>query len=179
MPIFDTKQLKSQNGVVRTKSLFIETSYDDPRFWIMTLKEHDQKVKGGKTLLSLPRLYVEYCTDDPSEYTLAQEVFGSWKVWSALANADKRIQHAIGLARVEADVKRKSLAFREVIKDIKSGDASFQTKKWIVDEPWKAPEKATDGRKIRKKQTEVAQAAFEKEGLSEDLQRLKDEGYLQ
>ena len=177
--IFRQDQLISKGGIHRTKSLFMETSYEDPEYWLMTLKDHDTVSPRGQPLLSLKRLYVELSIDDPSEYTFASTVFGSWAVWEKLCGSDARIQKVISLARTECDVKRKSLVYRGIMQGVKAGNASFQAQKWISEEPWKATETATDGRKKRKKQIVVAEAAFEAEGLSGDLKRLKDEGYLQ
>ena len=177
--IFRQDQLISKGGITRTKSLFMETSYEDPEYWLMTLKDHDIVSPQGQPLLSLTRLYVKYAITDPSEYTFAMEVFGSWAVWEKMCGSDARIQRQIAIARSEADVKRKSIVYRGVMDEVKEGSASFQAKKWISEEPWKAPETATDGRKKRKRQIVVAEAASEAAGLSGDLKRLKDEGYLQ
>ena len=177
--IFTQDQLIAKGGITRTKSLFMETSYDDPEYWLMTLKENDIVSPKGQPLLSLTRLYVDLAINDPSEYTFAMEVFGSWAVWEKMCGSDVRIQKQIAIARSEADVKRKSLVYRGIMTEVKAGNASFQAQKWISEEPWKATETATDGRKKRKKQIVVAEAAFEAEGLSGDLKRLKDEGYLQ
>ena len=178
MPLFEQSQLRSVNNIIRTKSLFLETSYDDGSEAIMTLKESDWTTKEGKRLLSLRRLFVEYTLDDPSEYEFAMEVFGSWEVWLKVRSANKPTIAAVEKAREEADIKRKSLAFRTVIHSVKEGNATFQAQKWLVDEPWKTKPTTKDGRKDRAEQAVRAEEAFVKEGFDSDLERLKEEGLI-
>lgn len=142
----------------------------------MTLGEEDHP----KGYLSIRKLYVEHTIDDPTEYTFAMEVFGSWEVWCGIRDSsDPKIQKALASARELASVKRQAIAFRAVMDKVKEGAATFQAERWLVDEPWNDTKPTKDGRKKRKEDAQEAEVTFEKKGLSEDLQRLKDEGYLQ
>jgi hypothetical protein len=127
MSMYSLQQLKTENGIIRTKSLFYELSYDSPEYALFTLKEED---------------------------------IVKW--------------------RREAEVKRKSLAFESVVKEIQEGGrSSFTAAKFLINEEWKAKE---DGRAARKeknlKDKTTSEEAFERAGVNEDLKRLKDQGLI-
>jgi len=77
MSMYSLSQLKTDNGIIRTKSLFYELSYDDPEFALFTLKEEDIVMPNGRPATCLGKLYIAFATMDPTEYQFANSVFGS------------------------------------------------------------------------------------------------------
>jgi len=65
----------------RTKSLFYEYRKPDYPF-IFTLKDYDLVIPDVGTIKSLKRLYLEL--NDPTEYTIAAEIFGGLEHWNTL-----------------------------------------------------------------------------------------------
>ena len=180
MALFPLTKLKTDNGVVRTKSLFYELSYSNQDDVIFTLKEQDTETESGAPLLSLQRLFVEHTLLDPSEYHFSQHVFGSWDVWERLCKAPQLAKH-IESWRREADVKRKSLAFTSVVNEVQhQGKNAFAAAKFLIDEPWKGKGSApADKRKTRALSRDTAEEAFEKAAIDDDLKRLREEGLIQ
>jgi len=78
--LFGTDFTKTIKGVVRTKSLFYELSYDKPAFVIFTLKDKHLD-HNGRTHITSSHLYRSLVTQDPTKYYFAMTVFGSWHVW--------------------------------------------------------------------------------------------------
>ncbi len=62
--MYSLSQLKTDNGIIRTKSLFYELSYDDPDFALFTLKEEDIVMPNGKSATALGKLYIAFATMD-------------------------------------------------------------------------------------------------------------------
>ena len=178
MPLFALDQLKTEQGLFKTKGLFLEQDYDYEST-IMTYQEHDRFIK-GKTYYSLRRLYVEHCLDDPTEYTLAMEVFGSWDVWSKIA-ASPTIRPVLDKAREECEVKRKAMASLKIRDELSEGKNSYQAAKYLIEEPWKvkAADTPEDKRKARAAARKTAESAYEVSGVEADLKRLKEEGLIQ
>ena len=178
-PLFTYEQLKNEKGVIRTKSLFYEYAYDDPQFAIFTIKDTDHQTSEGRPLMSLSKKFIELTVDDPTEVLFADKLFGSWEVWDKIRNSDKRIVAKLEKWRKESVIRRKSLAFQTLVNEIKTqGRGALASSKYLLEEPWKAKGGA-DGRKVRKESAETAQEAFERDGLKEDLKRLKDGGLMQ
>jgi hypothetical protein len=168
--MYSLSQLKTDNGIIRTKSLFYELSYDDPDFALFTLKEEDIVMPNGKSATALGKLYIAFATMDPTEYQFANAVFGSWEVWEKMQTTVPLKKH-IDKWRREAEVKRKSMAFESVV--------NFTAAKFLINEEWKSKE---DGRTARKeknaKDKSTSQEAFERAGVNDDLKRLKDQGLI-
>lgn len=179
MSMYSLSQLKTDNGIIRTKSLFYELSYVDPEYALFTLKEEDMVMPNGKPVTSLGKLYIAFATMDPTEYQFAMAVFGSWEVWEKMQTTTP-LKKPIEKWRREAEVKRKSLAFESVVKEIQEdGRSSFTAAKFLINEEWKPKE---DGRTARKeknaKDKSTSEEAFEKAGINEDLTRLKEQGLI-
>ena len=177
MSLLSSSQFKTKEGVVRTKSLFYELLYDDHTYAVFTTKEEDHETPDGKPLVSFPKLFVSSLVDDPTEYSFAMEVFGSWSAWDKIRNSDKRLVKKIEAWRLEADIARKAMAFRSVVEEAKGGKSAFSASKYLIEGSWKT--KGPDGRSARSRERETAQLAFEKSGVDEDLERLRDEGLIQ
>ena len=177
--MFKANQLRTENNVIRTKSLFYELSYVNPEHVIFTLKEDDIILPDGRPAVALSKLFIAYTTMDPTEYQFAINVFGSWEVWEKLQTTIP-LKKPIAKWRREAEVKRKSMAFESVINEVKeAGRSSFTAAKFLINEEWKPKE---DGRSARKLKNEnektTSEEAFEKVGVADDLKRLKDQGLI-
>ena len=179
MAIYDFTFTKSDSGVIRTKSLFYETSYDNQEYVLFTLKEHDVQLPSGRTAVALSKIFIEMTVQDPTEFEFSQAVFGSWEVWDKIANAATIDKH-VAKWRKEATIRRKAMAFKSVVAEVQEGGkSSFTAAKYLIEEPWSVKDARTkDGRKARAEARETAEQAFERAAVSEDLQRLRDEGLI-
>ena len=181
MALFDFSYTKTETNAIRTKSLFWELDYES-EYSLFTLKEEECIHKPtGRVLLPIGKLFIEMTVDDPTEYDFADAVFGSWAVWDKIRNSDKRLVAEIEKWRLEADVRRKALAFKTLLNEVKNdGKASFSAAKYLLEEGWKKTDARTaDGRKDRAKQREQADKAFDRAGIQDDLKRLKEQGLIQ
>lgn len=180
MALFTMDQLKTSNGIIRTKSLFYEFCYENPEHAVLTLKDHDCTTSDGKPLISLSQKFIELTVDDPTEVTFADAVFGSWAVWEKLMNSDSRFTRKLEAWRKEATVRRKALAFNVLVNEVRTnGKGSLGAAKYLLEEGWGPKGQSKDGRAHRKQAQETADEAFERQGLTEDLKRLKEDGLLQ
>lgn len=164
--IFSPEQLRTSNNQYKTSSLFKETNLHNPKEAIMTLKDSLE----GNTLPSLKTYYVSLTLEDPSEYVFASEVFGSFTHWNLIKNS-KFIQPYYKDYVMNAEAKRKSLAFKKIVEEAKGGKYSFTASKYLIEEPWK-DKKSKEVKEASKKSTEKA---FQT--VSKDAERLKE--YLQ
>lgn len=177
MPILSVDQYKTEQGVIRTKSLFYEMVYDTPEFAVFTVKEEEHTTPDGRPLIPFSRIFVSSLINDPTEYTFAMETFGSWSAWDKIRNSDRRLVKLIEEWRVEADIARKAMAFRSVVEEAQGGKSAFSASKYLIEEPWAT--KGPDGRSARKRAQETASKAFERAGVAEDVKRLREEGLIQ
>lgn len=130
---------------------------------IMTLTRN---TRNGE-LISLRALYIQYCVDDPTEATFCDEVFGDWYYWSKL-RVVKWFQPYLKEWMEECDVRRKSLAFKAVVKEIKEdGKGALQAAKFLITDPHRA--KTKENKEISKRTTEAAKAEYQ-----DDVTRLAD-----
>lgn len=159
---------KNSNGVVRTQSLFLELSYNDPVNAVFTLKDEDYETK-GKGYTSLSKLYVSMVPSDPTEYTFAQIVFGSWSIWEAIRKSPLIIEHYTRWKR-EAEVKIKSQAIQAIALEMSEGGrSSFSAAKLLLDRGWIEKTTAT---RAAKKAYELAMDNEALQLLGEDAERL-------
>ena len=181
MPLLSPDQFKNTVGVVRTKSLFYELCYDDSESAVFTLKDEAMVSPSGVTLIPISKIFIEMAVDDPTEISFALHVFGSWDAWEKLCRSDKRLINHIEAWRREAAVRRKQLAFKVIVDEVRtSGKSAFSAAKYLLEEGWVAQDKRTqDGRKKRQEVRETAEEAFERAAIEEDLKRLREEGFLQ
>lgn len=162
MALFEYEQLHSNQGHRLTRSLFKETAkaYDEP---IMTLA---RQPKEG--LVQLAPIFIEMVTDDPSEYEFALHVFGNFAHWKLISESTW-MQPYLEEWRMEADVRRKSSAFRRICSEAKDGGrSSYQAAKYLVEEPWK------DKRNPKTKETHQASNEKAVAGIKDDVLRMKD-----
>lgn len=130
-PMFPKEMLLGSAGHLKTRALFIETCLptDTP---FLSLKP--QKDNG---MVSLRDLFILYVTDDPSEATFAETVFGDMRFWDNLCKCTW-MESFLAEWRHIADSKRKSKAFKTIMKELEDGGrSSFTAAKYLIEEPWK------------------------------------------
>ena len=169
--MFTFEQLKTTNGITRTKSLFYELSYHDPEYAIFTTKEQDIEVNGRK-MVSLQQLYVAMVPNDPTEYEFAQTVFGSWEVWEKIKKAPQ-IAPFVKRWQNEVEIKVKSQAIQAIAMEMKEGGrSSFSAAKLLLEKGWLDKDNASQAKRklAAKEQQEQDKQALAL--LSEDADRL-------
>jgi len=170
--MFTFDQLKTANGITRTKSLFYELSYHDSEYAIFTTKEQDHITPDGRKMVSLQQLYVAMVPNDPTEYEFAQTVFGSWEVWEKIQKAPQ-IAPYVKRWRNEVEVKVKSQAIQAIAEEMKTGGrSSFSAAKLLLEKGWLDKDNASQAKKklAAKEQQEQDKEALAL--LSEDAERL-------
>lgn len=115
-------QLKDKMGRYRTQSLFVEhkhPEYPAP----FTLKEYDHK-----GAVSMYRKYMEI--SDPTEYTVAKQLLGSWKHWTLLSEA-AWFRPLLDEWRTELQVKLTRQRLQEMSDAAANGNVTAS--KWLDD----------------------------------------------
>ena len=151
----------------KTRALFEETclSTDTP---VLSLRSNS---KNG--LPSLRDLFLDFVVDDPSEATLAEFVFGDVEHWHILCECNWFKPHLEEWRRI-CDTKRKARAFKAIISEVEEGGRSaFSAAKYLIEEPWKDKRDSKTKKQVKETTDEARHA------VSEDLKRLREEGYLQ
>lgn len=169
--LYSPDKIKNEKGVVRTKGLFYELSYQNTSNVLFTLKDEDIVVEDN-IYTSLPKLYRSMVPNDPTEYTFAITVFGYWDIWDTIRNAPQLRPH-VERWRKEAEIKVKSEALKIIAEEAKGGGrSSFTAAKLLLDRGWlekdtasKAKQKLTD-----KEEEEMNKAALDL--LGDDAARL-------
>jgi hypothetical protein len=132
--VFPKDTFKNSSGKIITLKLFIELCYETPEHAVFSLKEDDLDLN-GKRYVSLQKLYLAYVPSDPTEYTFAKNVFGSWNIWETVRNSAKVKPH-VDKWRREADVIIKSRAIQAIAEEAKEGKNAFQAAKLLLDRGW-------------------------------------------
>ena len=169
MSIFTYKDLYNSRNNMLLREIFSEYN---PETGLLT---YDKNGKEGKVCLF--KLYMAHSVDDPSEVTFAEEVFGDLYFWQCLTESTWFQRH-IQEWRYLASVKRKQLAFKAVINEVKTnGKSSFTAAKYLIEEPWKTGN-AMERKRNKKLVSESAEEAFSDSTIQSDLKRLKEEGVI-
>jgi len=131
--MFNHEQLYNDKGVARTKSLIVDFGANPDNILCL----HDT----SKPFPALRPLFLKMVADDPTEAVFALAVFGSIQFWEKLQKSPILKPH-IKKWRHEADVERKSIAFRYIVKEVEEdGKNAFQAAKYLITEPWKSKTK--------------------------------------
>ena len=169
--LFDLSKTKTENGVVRTKSLFYELSYDNTEHVLFTLKNDDLD-HNGRTYTSLSKLYRSLAAQDPTEYTFALTVFGDWDVWDKIRNAPQ-LRPYVTKWRKEVEIKIKSQAIKIIAEEAQSGGrSSFSAAKLLLERGWLDKDNASQAKKKLEAKEEQEQNKQALSLLSEDAERL-------
>lgn len=167
--MFTKDELVGKSGSFKTQSIFLETSLNDTKYVIMTLKEGTVDYKGN----ILPSLREEFMKDnDPTGYTTAIRVFGSWEHWKRL-KANALINKYIMRYEEEMDIKIRSGAVKALIETaINDGGKGTTAAKYIAEKGWEkrpagAPSKLEKERelKVQSRVTDEVQEDLERLGL--------------
>lgn len=171
MALFEREQLVNSVGHTRIKSLFLELSYDNNQFHIFTLKDSDV-VNNNKKLLSIKRLYLDYVANDPTEYTFAMAVFGTWDIWDTIRR-NAQIRRHYAKWKEEAEVKIKSEAIRSIANEMREGGkSSFTAAKLLLERGWIEKVSPHDRKTNKQKLEEEALDRQAMQMLSQDAERL-------
>lgn len=159
---------RAADGRFRTLSLFKETIQQPTAkkySYVFTLNTEDKDVP------SLHKLFVE--SQDPTEYTFANEVLGSWTHWQNLKQCTwfKPYYEAM---RLELDTKLQSKGV-EVMRAIAKGKspAAAQAARWFAEGSWDKKLATKRGRPSKEEvQGELKRQAAAESELSEDADRI-------
>jgi hypothetical protein len=160
------EHLKDSIGRFRTQSLFVEHKHDKyPAPF--TLKDYDHN--GG---LSMYILYMN--AGDPTEYTQAISLLGSWKHWQLLTKTEW-FKPIVNAWRDELRVKFESDRFAEmkdVAEECKGTPQGVQATKWLA-ERYSTVSNSTRGRPSKaEKVSHLKKEAEEEQLLKEEAERL-------
>lgn len=154
--------LKDSQGRFRTQSLFIE--YQNDKYPApFTLKEYDHK-----GALSMYRKYIEI--GDPTEYSQAIGLLGSWRHWEMLTSS-KWFKPFLTQWRNELKVKFESDRYREMKT---TAQACAQTPQGIQATKWLA-ERYNDPEVLKRGRPSKAEKAQALKQLQEEQELLNDE----
>lgn len=160
MPLIKPEDLYTSSGQRRTRALFKETC---------SAQDTPVAALGKRTdgLIPMRDLFIEFCVYDPSEAEFAELVFGDYSHW-ALIKDTPWIAPYLDEWRMITDVKRKSIAFKSILKEAQEGRSPLAAAKYLIEEGWK-DKRNTKTRKQNRESTEKAV-----DSVSSDIARLKD-----
>ena len=120
-------------------------------------------------LHSLRTLFVSYTVEDASESTFAEEVFGDVGYWLK-AREHKFIKPFVEEWREEADVKRKAIAYKAIVAEVRdNGKSAFSAAKFLIDEPHKDKRNTETKAKVEKTKAKAKADVYIPEGLEDIL----------
>ena len=151
-----------------TKSLFLETSYDDRSTVLYTLKDEDHE-----GYISLYKRYLD--EGDPTEVTFAKKYFDGLDHWELLCK-NAWFKPYLERWRKELELVLRSNALANIldVAEDKGHRSNYEANKYILQGAWKTKEeKARVGRPSKDEITRQAQLLFaEKEDTNEDYKRI-------
>lgn len=108
--------------------------------------------------------------NDPTEYKVANEMFGGWPHWEEISNSTK-LKPYIEQARKELELKLKSEALQLVIADAGSStQTAASSRKYLLDSLYKTERKSQT---TKSKAQTTAMEVFELDQIKHDLKRLE------
>lgn len=165
MSLFNKEQLREPTiNRRRSKSLFREFGGN-----LLNLTDDHDEEDGT---MSLKKLYLSFCVEDPTEINFAEAVFGDWDAWEYLLQSF--LKEDIEKWRMLCTIKRKSQAFQAIIEEVKNdGRSKFTAAKYLIEEPW-IDKRSSEAKKKSKSTTVAARGT-----VRSDIERLRKEGLLQ
>ncbi|MBL4795779.1 MAG: hypothetical protein JKY50_00035 [Oleispira sp.] len=144
MSLYKREDFIGISGKTLGTSLFLEFSYMDTERVLFTCKDIDHK--GYR---SFPQLYLSYTEDDPTEWTLATEVFTSWVIWEKISKMHQ-IRDVVAELRKQNAIRMKSKAIKQIVAEAKdeTGKNAFMASKYLLDKNLADPS-------LKKKQTQA------------------------
>lgn len=168
MPFFTRDQLYSTNNRKQLRLWFIEYQDRSPVTPVLNLSYED----GYKGTKSLKDIYMQFCVEDPTETAFADYMFGDVSFWLEVRD-EPWIKDTLSLYRREADTRRKAMAFKSIIKEVKTGSRSaFTAAKFLIDEPWLQGASVSEKKEIAKRKRQTTAEAAEASKAVEDFKRL-------
>ena len=160
MPLIKHEDMYTSSGQRRTRALFRETagSSDSP---VASLG------KQPGDLIPVRDLFIEFVSEDPTEYEFAELLLGDYAHWKLIADAPW-MQDYIAEWRMICDVKRKSDAFKGILLEAKGGRSAFSASKYLIEEPWK------DKRNPKNKKEVTESTRRASATVAADVARMKD-----
>lgn len=157
---------KDDQGRYLTQAMFKETSSVDMRKKFppeFTLKEHD--IKGYK---SMKQLYM--ACEDPTEYSFAMEILGSWEHWQKLSNSTW-FKPIVDAWREELEIKLRSKGIRTMA-ELAVKDKNKDAAKWLAQAGFKLNSNSRGRPSKEEVQGELKKQARLKADIEEDASRL-------
>ena len=164
MDTLKVNPFKNSNGVLYTKSLFIEQSYHDTSNTMYTLGTENHP----KGYVSLYKKYLEM--DDPTEWTFANKYFDSWTHWEMLKKCSWFKPYAESWSKqLELKILSESLARLQREAKASTRD-SFMANKFLVEKKWITPQdkKTQVGRPTKDAIKRQAQLLYDTQTRIED-----------
>lgn len=150
-------------------ALFKEMNMRDQSICLYTLKENDDG-----PLPSLYRLYIEACTQDPTEYVFANLYFENWGHWTDLCSSEW-FKPYIARWRNELEVKIRSRSLALLLEQaLGASREAVQVNKWIVEGGYGSKPKGGSTGRGRPSKEDIAKEAQRQAGQAQRL----DEDYL-
>lgn len=167
MPMFSKEQLIAANGKPYIRAIFTEFSHSGNAPEGHTLLTLSREPKHGYP--SLYQIYRKYCDDDPTEFTFAMEVWGSWEHWARICTTNE-IKPYIDEWREENKQRQKAKTVKAMFDSMHKG--SYQAAKFLYDNGFieEKPKKHTN--KFRGIAKQNALRAQEDDDTSDDAKRL-------
>lgn len=171
MPLFSYDDLYNEsNNNPKTRILFCQQNSSGP------LSVYRKDVEGK---INLYKIYMDLCVDDPSEVNFAENVFGDIVYWKEHLSQDKWFIKHLEEWRMASAEKRKSMAFKAVIAEVKeNGKSAFTAAKYLIEEPWLVGATATEKKEIAKTRRMTAEKAYSATAFQDDIERLKEIGVM-
>lgn len=168
--MFPTLKMKASTNVWLTNALFEETALHGADNVIFTLKDKNSP----EGYQSFPNIYFALTDADPTEFTMATTVFGTWEHWDAICRSLK-LKPYIAKLRTELNVRQKSKAVKYMLNEVESdGKNSFQAAKLLLAKPWEDTQDTkptASQRKTRKEQDTMEDQKVYK-SFADDAKRL-------
>ena len=169
-------KFKTDSNIRYTKALFYETSYTDTSCILYTLKDQNWETTDGRPLKSFYLLFMEYCENDPSEFTFAKECLDGWDHWLMIRDA-VWFKPYYAKWKEELFIRVKSKALVNIIKESRTfSKNSFSINRYLLEKGWE-PQGGTKHSKGRPSTSDIKKAAVEaleaQETLSKDMQLIK------
>jgi hypothetical protein len=158
-------KFKNPSGGFYLQALFYETCFGDKATVVYTLKNHDHA--------GYPSLYLRYMeADDLTEYKFATENLDGWDHWKRLCKAPF-FKEYVQAWREELEVRTKSRALANLIKDASSGSKSAAGSSRYIVEYQGSSKKHGRGRPSKDQIAQEAQKiANESTRVEDDFQRI-------
>lgn len=165
--MFTKSQLIGVNGHYKTQSIFLETSLNDQSGVLMTLKDAPVEVNGAL----IPSLRILYMEDrDPTGFTTAIRVFGSWEHWRR-CKSNTMINKYLLRYEDELDVSIRSGVIKELINTaMEEGGRGTTAAKYIAERGWDKRKAGAPTKEEKDRELKVNSLVIDE--VQEDLVRL-------